>query len=210
MFCIKKSGCLLTTIKIGTKDIEIKTDTIINNVAVSGNYASIGIMGQQITSSTNTTGKYGYGYEYLATTNVNAGKSRNNNTYATYGDNYVAGDIIGVAVDLDNFKLYFSKNGTFQNSGVPTSGSTGTGAISISSVPTTSAENTNIGGFGYGMVVGEELDTHSATWHVNFGQEGTFAGNTSAGNNKDASGIGNFKYSVPSGYKAICSKNLGS
>ena len=32
----EKSGCLLTTIKIGTKDIEIKTDTIINNVAVSG------------------------------------------------------------------------------------------------------------------------------------------------------------------------------
>jgi hypothetical protein len=31
---------------------------------------------------------------------------------------------------LDNNKLYFSKNGVFQNSGVPTSGATGTGAIS--------------------------------------------------------------------------------
>ena len=28
-------------------------------------------------------------------------------------------------------KLYFSKNGTWQNSGVPTSGATGTGAVSI-------------------------------------------------------------------------------
>ena len=35
-------------------------------------------------------------------------------------------------MDLDNNKLYFSKNGTWQNSGVPTSGSTGTGAIDIS------------------------------------------------------------------------------
>ncbi len=37
-------------------------------------------------------------------------------------------DIIGVALDLDNNKIYFSKNGTFQNTGDPTSGSTGTGA----------------------------------------------------------------------------------
>ena len=32
---------------------------------------------------------------------------------------------------MDNNKLYSLKNGTFQNSGAPTSGSTGTGAISI-------------------------------------------------------------------------------
>jgi hypothetical protein len=31
-------------------------------------------------------------------------------------------DIIGVALDLDNKNLYFSKNGVFQNSGDPTSG----------------------------------------------------------------------------------------
>jgi hypothetical protein len=34
-------------------------------------------------------------------------------------------------MDLDNEALYYSKNGTFQNSGDPTSGATGTGAISI-------------------------------------------------------------------------------
>ena len=33
-----------------------------------------------------------------------------------------------MALDLDNHKIYFSINGTFQNSGVPTSGSTGTGS----------------------------------------------------------------------------------
>ena len=31
-----------------------------------------------------------------------------------------------------------------------------------------------------------------------------------AGGNSDANGIGNFKYSVPSGYLALCTKNLGS
>ena len=43
---------------------------------------------------------------------------------------------------------------------------------------------------------------------VNFGQEGTFGGNTSAGGNTDADGKGNFKYSVPSGYRALRIANL--
>jgi hypothetical protein len=52
----------------------------------------------------------------------------NNNTATTYGTTYTTGDIIGVALDLDNNKLYFSKNGAWQNSGDPESGATGTGA----------------------------------------------------------------------------------
>jgi len=38
-------------------------------------------------------------------------------------------DVIGVALDMDNNAVYFSKNGTFMNSGDPTSGSSKTGAI---------------------------------------------------------------------------------
>jgi hypothetical protein len=41
-------------------------------------------------------------------------------------------DIISIAIDLDNDKLYFAKNGVWQNSGDPTSGATGTGALSKS------------------------------------------------------------------------------
>ena len=39
------------------------------------------------------------------------------------------GDVIGVALDMDNNAVYFSKNGTYMNSGDPTSGSSKTGAI---------------------------------------------------------------------------------
>ena len=39
------------------------------------------------------------------------------------------GDVIGVALDMDNNAVYFSKNGTYMNSGNPTSGSSKTGAI---------------------------------------------------------------------------------
>ena len=122
-----------------------------------------------------------------------------NNSGSSYGNSYTNGDIIGIAVDMDNNKLYFSKNGTFQYSGDPTSGSTGTGAISIT------------GGVDY--FLGASDDTGAATtsrFMWNFGQDGTFCNGVTAQGNKDASGIGNFYYSVPSGYKALCTKNLGS
>ncbi len=45
---------------------------------------------------------------------------------------------------------------------------------------------------------------------LNFGQDSTFNGGTTSGGNRDGNGIGNFKYSVPSGYLALCTKNLGS
>jgi hypothetical protein len=43
---------------------------------------------------------------------------------------------------------------------------------------------------------------------VNFGQDGTFAGNKTAGGNADDNGYGNFFYDVPAGFLALCSKNL--
>ena len=50
---------------------------------------------------------------------------------SSFGNSFTDNDICGVAMDLDNMKVYFSKNGTWQNSGDPTSGSTGTGAATI-------------------------------------------------------------------------------
>ena len=45
---------------------------------------------------------------------------------------------------------------------------------------------------------------------MNSGQDGTFAGEITAAGNADANGYGNFKYAVPAGFLAICTKNLGS
>ena len=52
----------------------------------------------------------------------------------------------------------------------------------------------------------------SSSGHVvfNFGQDSTFGGLETAGGNSDSNGIGDFYYNVPSGFKAICTKNLGS
>jgi len=159
----------------------------------------IGISDRQSQGGTHYLGGQSYEYSYYSFN----GQSINGGTQSSYGNTYTTGDIIGIALDLDNNKLYFSKNGTFQNSGDPTSGSTGTGAISITAVGSTQNGN-------YFFAVGDYSNSGQITVYWNFGQEGTFAGNTTAGGNSDSNGVGNFKYSVPSGYKALCTKNLGS
>ena len=160
--------------------------------------ALTGISDRQSQGGTHYLGGQSYEYSYYSYN----GKSINGGTQSTYGNTYTTGDIIGIAIDLDNSKLYFSKNGTFQNSGDPTSGSTGTGAVSITAVGSTQNGH-------YFFAVGDYSNAYSTNFFWNFGQEGTFAGNTTAGGNSDGNGVGNFKYSVPSGYLALCTKNLG-
>ena len=115
---------------------------------------------------------------------------------ASAGDSFTTNDIIGVAMDLDNQKLYFSKNGTWQASGDPTSGSTGTGSffnITAGKLYTPAAAMYNSGsGFQY-----------------NFGQG--YFGTTavaSAGTAPSEGGI--FEYDCPSGYQALCTKGINS
>jgi len=43
---------------------------------------------------------------------------------------------------------------------------------------------------------------------VNFGQDSSFAGNKTAQGNSDANGIGDFYYAPPTGFLALCTKNL--
>jgi hypothetical protein len=111
----------------------------------------------------------------------------NGGTPTNYGNTWTTGDIIGIALDLNNGYVYFSKNGTFQNSGVPTSGSSGTGGYAINT-----GSVYGIGGSGY-----------NATFAMNFGNP-SYAANSYS----DANGFGNFSYAVPSGYYSLCSKNL--
>ena len=84
---------------------------------------------------------------------TDTGQKCNNNTFASYGDTFAAGDVIGVALDLDNGKIFFSKNGTWQNSGDPANGgnaaytslSTTTGYIPAFSVYNTGTAKLNFG-----------------------------------------------------------------
>lgn len=50
------------------------------------------------------------------------GTKLNGNSSAAYGNTYTTNDVVDVALDLDNGKIFFGKNGTWQNSGDPVAG----------------------------------------------------------------------------------------
>lgn len=156
-------------------------------------YPGIGILDSQFNSNVqngyaHNSSVSAYGYTYTA-----SGTKSNNNSETSYGNSYTTGDIIGIAVDLDNNKIYWSKNGTFQNSGDPTSGSTGTG----------SAFNLQTG-LTYLPTVNLRYSSSAGEWSMNFGNPPF----TISSGNADANGFGNFEYAVPSGYYALCTKNI--
>jgi len=160
-------------------------------VEVGGTYPQIGVINPDVITFTDYLGGSNKGYGYLSD-----GRKQINTSATSYGNTYTTGDIIGIAMDLDNHKLYFSKNGTFQNSGVPTSGSTGTGAIDLAT------------GVFYSFGQSSYKDSSNPVYSWNFGNGffGTTA-ITSAGSNGNGS---LFEYDVPSGYYALNTKNINT
>ncbi len=146
-------------------------------------------------SSAQTLGYKQYDYSYISAN----GDYYTNSTSTSYGNSYTDNDIIGVALDLDNNKLYFSKNGTWQNSGDPTSGSTGTGAISIQD-PSGTVNGVYTPALGDWWVQG-------FTVSFNFGN-GYFGGTAVSSAGTNASGIGIFEHDVPNGYTSLSTKGL--
>ena len=116
----------------------------------------------------------------------------------SYGASYTTGDIIGIALDLDNNRLFFSKNGTWQNSGDPTSS---TGAITGFTTPASTVN----GGYFFFSGSDSNAQNNTVSWNFGNGYFGTTAV-SSAGTN--ASGNGIFEYDVPAGYTALSTKGL--
>ena len=119
---------------------------------------------------------------------VDDGGSINASTFSG-STSFGAGDIIGVALDLDSGTrtVKFYKNNSLVNT---------------SSYGNLSSEFDNED-IGFMSIL---FGTNTCVW--NFGQDSTFAGQISAGGNADGNGIGDFAYSPPSGYLALCSANL--
>jgi len=96
-----------------------------------------------------------------------------------------SGSIVGYKLDFDAGTLTHTTNGTSYSS---------TGSLAA------------------GMAYAAFARLGASSGHVafNFGQDSTFGGLETAGGNSDSNGIGDFYYNVPSGFLAICTKNLGS
>ena len=157
---------------------------------VTSNNTHIGMMDyDQVPQSNAYAYQYSRAYMYK-----DDGDKANNGVNTAYGDAFVTGDIIGVALDLDNGKIYWSVDGVWQDSGDPESGATGTGsAFDITS------------GYTYTPI----SSTYEAADVIAYNFGGCPAFTVSSGN-ADGDGYGNFEYAPPSGYYALCTKNLGA
>jgi len=105
------------------------------------------------------------------------------------------GDVMGVAFDADTGKIWYAKNGTFLGSGDPAAGSN-------------AAHTVTSGDLAKGMLPVFSGEPGGQSAMVNFGQDSSFAGNETAQGNADANGIGDFYYTPPSGFLALCTANL--
>ena len=123
---------------------------------------------------------------YIRGGNTTLVKTGTNLTITAPADN----DIIMFAIDRDNNKFYIGNNGTWYNSGDPTTGATGTGSLFNLTANTITM-------FGIHEYNGSDSS-------VNFGNP-AYANSSSVA---DANGYGAFEYAVPSGYYALCTKNL--
>ena len=103
-----------------------------------------------------------------------------------------SGGKIGIAMDLDNQKVWFSLNGTWM--GTDANPSTGAGAAITNIVA--------------GTTYYPATTVHTLSSTANFGQNGTFSGLATAQGNTDANGIGDFFYPVPTSFKALSTANL--
>ena len=119
-------------------------------------------------------------------------------TAASYGNSFTTGDILGIAVDVDTGTIWFSKNGTWQNSATISEIAAGT---TTNSAYTGKSFATN----GILPSVSAYQQSGNAIVEANFGGGTSFS--ISSGN-ADANGFGNFEYAVPSGYYSLNTKNL--
>ena len=134
----------------------------------------------------------GYGYKLYTGGTTTQGADN-----VSYGDTLANGDIFQIALDLDNSKIYFGKNGTWQNSGVPTSGATGTGAAFT--LPSNET---------YHFVNALNLQTGGASSQWNFGN-GYFGTTAVASAGTSTSGDDSiWEYDCPTGYYGLNTKNI--
>ena len=135
----------------------------------------------------------------------NAFNGKSGENAGALGPTYSAGDIYGFALDMDNYALYAHINGTYVNSGVPTSGASRTG--SLLNLLTSGQAYLNSGEPVFPFFADLNAGSH-AELKANFGNGffGTTAVSSAGSNGNGAI----FEYDVPTGYYALNTKNLAT
>ena len=112
----------------------------------------------------------------------------------SWGASYAAGDVMSLALDIDNERLYIAKNGLWCDGAGAYDQSSPTAYVTLSSGDEWF--------FGCGDTQGGGTAEHSA----NFGNPPYALTSAEA----DENGYGAFEYAPPTGYLALCTKNLAT
>ena len=171
---------------------EVKIDTVGTDPQIGIYAVDAGTVGYQTTY----LGVDAYSMGYLVNDAYVIGY--NAVTANSYGSAFSNGDIMIIALDMDNKKMWFGKNGTWFSSGNPA-----TGANPVQSISAFPADVTN--NF-QAFATGSNLASDNAVYSFNFGNPSF----TISSGNADGAGFGNFEYAVPSGFYALCTKNLAT
>ena len=154
-------------------------ETLVN---AQGTDTRIGIAGQV----TGSDGEADVWRQYIDNLNDGNGKNKNGGFDNSYGSSFTSGDIIGLAVDIDNGTIAFYKNNSSQ----------GTAYTDILSAMPDDGWMPHSSGY------------NTSTITTNFGQDSSFAGAKTAQGNQDGNDIGDFYYTPPTGFLALCTSNL--
>ena len=168
-------------------------EVIVSSMDTARTY--IGIVADNPKANASLIATYSFLNKYVLNRNGNfSGNADTSSTTVSTYTAYAQGDIVMVA--YKDGKLWMGVNGTWMNSGDPANG---TGFLTAQDGTSPSGRNQAawLPYFGY-----------RSTFIVNFGQNGTFNGTKTAQGNSDENGIGNFYYSVPSGFLTLCTANL--
>jgi len=139
------------------------------------------------TPVTNPPSDYGGGYGI----DISNGIKENGNTRISYGSGITSGDKVMCAFDVDAGKIWWGKNGTWFASGNPAT-----------------AANPAYTGQDFGSACPFVTTQDGSTSIINFGQDSSFAGSDTAQGNQDGNSIGDFYYTPPTGFLALCTSNL--
>jgi hypothetical protein len=143
---------------------------------------------------TSLTSNYTGGETYSWGLVTSSGDKRNGGVSTSYGSAIgYSNSIVMIAIDKDNGKIWWGKDGTWFASGDPANGTN----EAFSNI------NTVVGADGF--VTFSDTTYRNGSWNFGNGYFGTTPV-ASAGTN--ASGIGIFEYDVPTGYTALSTKGL--
>jgi len=192
--CTGSAGSSTSSLGVSSGKWYMEVKQKVANEPLGNGESGICVVGDPTGSLGNVSGTaFSYGIR-----NYQGIKFENASETTSWHGNWTAGDIISIALDMDNNRVYFAKNGQYADgSGNWNQSFTGSPAyLSLSTAKTN-----------YFLAMSQLHGSATETYEANFGN-GYFGTTAVSSAGTNASGNGIFEYDVPTGYTALSTKGL--